>query len=65
MTLYNANVTCWGKVAYDSVREAQRSMKRQYRHKVPVKLDRLIGKTTLYRCVICHQWHVGGGKERD
>lgn len=64
MTQFNVNVSCYGKIAWSSVREAQRSLKHRYRKPVPVG-KRNDGHTTLYRCKICRNYHVGGGPEVD
>lgn len=60
MTQYNVNVSCWGKIPWTTWGEAERSLKRQFG-----KVRKVKGSSMIYKCKICHKWHVGGGKERD
>lgn len=64
MTQYNVNVSCWGKKAFITWSAAAAVIKRH--HKRIRKADDLRKDGEgIYRCRICHHFHVGGGRERD
>lgn len=56
---------CQGKTAYVCWTHAAKTLRRH--HFKATRRDEKDGKreSGIYRCRICHHWHVGGGKERD